>query len=195
MTQTELLDRLELDLNDLLKTVRESFYNQAPEAILQRPAPGKWNVQDCFAHLNAQFEYYLPRIEQALHKAKARRWTPASERESNWLGRSAIRAVDPVNRAHRPLRSPKAIDPSKLLKTRDNEVKVFLINLEMMLRLVRQAREVDTNKPKIKPMRWNISSYLLGDLLVYLTLHSQRHVLQAQATVGASFETAFSGIR
>lgn len=184
MTQSELLDRLELDLNDLLKTVRESFYNRAPEMLSMRSAPGQWNVQDCFAHLNAQFEYYLPRIEQALHKAKARRWTPVSERESNWLGRSVIRAVDPANMGSRPLRSPKAIDPSKLLKTRDNEVKVFLINLEMMLRLVRQARDVNTNRPKIKPMRWNISSYLLGDLLVYLTLHAQRHVLQAQAVVG-----------
>ncbi len=169
--------------------------NQAPEALLQRPAPGQWNVQECFAHLNAQFEYYLPRIERALHKAKARRWTPAPERESNWLGRSAIRAVDPSSRIQKPLRSPKSFDPSQLLKARDNEVKVFLINLEMMLRLVRQARDVNTNKPKIKPMRWNISSYLLGDLLVYLTLHAQRHVLQAQAAVGSSFETSFSGVR
>ena len=113
-----------------------------------------------------------------------RRATRAGPFGGSAMGRSAIRAVDPAYMAKKPIRSPKSIDPSNLLKTRDNEVKVFLINLEMMLRLVRQAREVDTNKPKIKPMRWNISSYLLGDLLVYLTLHAQRHVLQAQAVVG-----------
>ncbi len=77
----------------------------------------------------------------------------------------------------------KAINPSKLLKVRENEVKVLLINMELMLRLLRQAREVDTNKPSIKPMRWHVSSFLLGDLLEYLVLHAQRHLLQAQSTV------------
>jgi hypothetical protein len=54
----------------------------------------------------------------------------------------------------------------------------------MMLRILRQAREVDTNRTRVKPMRWNISSFLLGDLLEYLVLHTQRHVLQAQVNLG-----------
>ncbi len=148
-----------------------------------RPGPEKWNVQECFAHLNAQFDYYLPRIELAMHKAKARKWLAGQERSSNWFGRRSIKAVDPANMTERLRRSPKAINPSKLLAVRENEVKIFLINLEMMLRLLRQAREVDLNKPSVKPLRWNMSNFLLGDLLEYLVRHSQRHVLQAQAVV------------
>jgi len=184
MTQSELIDRLESDLNDLLKQVRTRFADQPREVLLRHPAPGRWNVQESFAHLNAQFDYYLPRIELALHKAKARRWLPAQQRESNWLGRRAIRAADPANLGKKLRHSPKAINPSKLLNVRENEVKVFLINIELMLRLLRQAREVDTNKPSIKPMRWNVSSFLLGDLLEYLVLHAQRHLLQAKNSVG-----------
>jgi len=185
MTQSELIDRLESDLTELLKQVRANVAEQPRETLLLRASPEKWNAQECFAHLNAQFDYYLPRIELALHKAKARKWLPALERESNWLGRSAIRAADPANLAQKLRRSPKAINPSKLLKVRENELKVFLINIEMMLRLLRQSREVDLNKPTVKPMRWNISAYKLGDLFEYLTLHAQRHVLQAQAAFGA----------
>ncbi len=184
MTQPELLDQLETDLNDLLKQVRAKFSDASREVLQSRAAPEKWNAQECFAHLNAQFDYYLPRIELALHKAKARRWIPAAERQSNGYGRRAIRKVDPANMDQKLRRSPKSIDPLKLLKVRDNEVKIFLINLEMMLRLLRQAREVDTNKPKIKPMRWSLSSFLLGDLMVYLVLHSQRHVIQASRIIG-----------
>ncbi len=186
MTQSDLLDRLELDLNDLLKQVRTHFADQLREALLRHPSSGGWNVQECFAHLNAQFDYYLPRIELALHKAKARRWlpAPAQERQSSWLGRRAVHAVDPANLAKKQRHSPKAINPSKLLKVRLDEVKVFLINLELMLRLLKQAREVDINKPSIKPMHWNISSFLLGDLLEYLVLHAQRHLIQAQTTIG-----------
>jgi len=177
MTQPELLDRLESDLSELLKLVRANFAEQPQAALLLRPAPEKWNAQECFAHLNAQFDYYLPRIELALHKAKARRWLPVQERRSNWFGRRAVRAANPA--PLRPRRSSKAIDPSKLLNVRPNEVKVFLINLEMMLRLLRQAREVDTNMPRIKPMQWSISKFTLGDLLEYLVLHAKRHVSQA----------------
>ena len=97
MTQSELLDRLEFNLTDLLKQGRANFIDQPPEALLQRPSSEKWNAQECFAHLNAQFDYYIPRIELALHKAKARKWTPMQERDSNWMGRNAIRAADPVN--------------------------------------------------------------------------------------------------
>ncbi|GEM_PF-281692 len=183
MSQSELLDRLESDLNDLLKQVRTNFADQTREALLRHPAPGQWNGQECFAHLNAQFDYYLPRIELALHKAKARRWMPAHERQSNWLGRRAIHAANPAYLAEKHRHSPKAINPSKLLKVRENEVKVFLINIELMLRLLRQAREVDTNKPLIKPMRWHVSSFLLGDLLEYLVLHAQRHLQQAHSTI------------
>lgn len=183
MTQSELLDRLESDLNEMLKQVRSHFADQAPALMIQRSAPNRWSAQECFAHLNAQFDYYLPRIELALHKAKARRWMPAQERKSNGLGRRAIQAVNPANLATRPRRSPKSINPSKLLQVRENELKIFLINQELMLRLLRQAREVDISKASIKPMGWHISCFLLGDLLEYLTRHSQRHLQQAHATI------------
>ena len=177
MTQPELLDRLESDLSELLKLVRANFVEQPLAALAKRPSPEKWNAQECFAHLNAQFDYYLPRIELALHKAKARRWLPVQERRSNWFGRRAVRAANPT--PLRPRRSRKAIDPSKLLNVRPNEVKIFLINLEMMLRLLRQAREVDTNMPRIQPMQWSLFKFTLGDLLEYLVLHAKRHVSQA----------------
>lgn len=183
MTQAERIDRLESNLTDLLKLVRAKFAELPLEALLLRPASEKWNAQECFAHLNAQFDVYLPRIELALHKAKARKWLPVQECTSNWFGRRAIHAADPAGLARKLRRSPKAINPSKLLQVRENEVKILLINLELMLRLLRQAREVDTNKPTVKPMRWNISSFLLGDLLEYLVLHTQRHIQQAERAV------------
>lgn len=184
MTQSELLDHLESDLNNLLKQARAQFSSQTYEALLRRAAPEQWSALECFAHLNAQLDHYLPRIERALHKAKARQWVPGVEWRSNGMGRRAIRAVDPANRALKPHRSPKAINPSRLLKVRENEFKVFIINLEVLLRLLRQTREVDTNKPRIRPMGWHLSSFTLGDLLVYLVLHAQRHLLQAQAAAG-----------
>jgi len=181
MTQSELLDQLESQLNELLVQLRSHFAVQPQDTLNTPPAPGQWSAQACFAHLNAQFDYYLPRIELALHKAKSRRWASVPERKSNGLGRRAIRAADPAFMAQKPRKSPKKIDPNKLLlRIRENELKIFLINIELMLRLLRQAREVDLNKARVKPMRWGFSDFLLGDLLEYLVLHAKRHTIQAE---------------
>lgn len=187
MTQSELLDRLESDLNELLKQLRNQFVGMPPETLGASAMHGQWSAQACFAHLNAQFDYYLPRIELALHKAKSRRWNTVPERRSNGLGRSAIRSADPAFMDQKPRKSPKKIDPNKLLPVRENEIKVFLINIEMLLRLIRQAREVDLNKARVKPMNWTLfSDFLLGDLLEYIVRHAQRHTIQAGRAIGIS---------
>ncbi|HLP95683.1 MAG TPA: DinB family protein [Saprospiraceae bacterium] len=178
MSQSELLDHLEESLQQLLKEVREHFAEASLAMLKQRPTPEQWSAMDCFAHLNAQFEGYLSRMELALHKAKARKWTPAQEWRSNWLGSSAIRKADPSNPKLR--KSHKSINPLKKLAVRDTELKAFLINAEMLLRLIRQAREVDINKASVKPLRWSLYRFRLGDLMEYLVLHARRHILQAK---------------
>jgi hypothetical protein len=180
MTQPELLDRLESDLRKLLDLVRTQFTLLPPEALQLRPGPERWNALECFAHLNAHFDYFMPRIELAIHKAKARSWAPAGERQQNWQGRTSIRAVDPLNMAISRRKSPKRIHP-KHLQVRPTEVKAFLINCEMLLRLLQQAREVDLNKAKVAHFRWPHFNFLLGDLLEYMVLHAQRHTLQAKS--------------
>lgn len=179
MAQSELLDRLESDLKKLLELVRTQFASLPLEALQVRPAQDRWTAMECFAHLNAQFDYFLPRIELAIHKAKARSWAPARERRQNWQGRRAIRAADPLNMGESRRKSPKRINP-KHLQVRQNEVKAFLINSEMLLRLLQQAREVDLNKAKVEHFRWPHLNFLLGDLFEYIVLHAQRHTLQAQ---------------
>ncbi len=182
MSQSELLDHLEESLQQLLKEVREHFAHTALATLKQRPTPEQWSAMDCFAHLNAQFEGYLSRMELAQHKAKARKWLPTMDRRSNGLGRMAIRKADPSN--VKPGKSPKSLNPLKKLPVRDTELKVFLINGEMLLRLIRQAREVDLNKTSVKPLHWSLFRFRMGDLLEYLVLHARRHFIQAKTAAG-----------
>ncbi len=182
MTQTELLDRLESDIRRLLEQTRTQFAVLPEEALLVRPMAEGWNAMECFAHLNAHFDYFLPRIELSIHKSKARAWVPADEYRHNWIGRLAIRAVNPANMGKTRRKSPGRIDPKKL-QLRQNEVKAFLINCEMLLRLVQQSRLADLNRARVKHFRWPGFRFLLGDLFEYMVLHAQRHLIQAQATL------------
>lgn len=180
MTQTALLDRLESDLRRILELIRTQFASLPSEALHIRPEADRWNAMECFAHLNAHYDYFLPRIELAIHKSKARSWAAVDERRQNWLGRMAIRAVNPANMGSTRKRSPKKIDP-KRLKVTANEMKALLINCEMLLRLLQQARSVDLNKAKVAHFRWPGFKFLLGDLFEYMLLHTERHLIQARA--------------
>jgi hypothetical protein len=183
MTQAALLEQLEQDLAEQLKRVRAHLAALPEDALLSRPEIGRWNAAECFAHLNAVSDYYLPRIELAIHKAKARHWHPDVPLKSNALGRRSLRRARPEMRKEKPRKAAKSLDPLKKLPMRGHSVKSFLINTEMLLRLVRQAKEVDLNKAKVKPIRWSLSSFRLCDLLPYLYLHAQRHILQAEEAV------------
>lgn len=185
MTPSELLNRLESELTQLQATIRADFFELSTENLLRRPHPEAWGAMDCIAHLNAELEYYLPQLERAQHKAKARKWMPTDEVKNNWLGRRAIRSVDVQTGVWKAHRAPKSLDPLKLRAVRENEVKVLLINLELLIRLVRQSHEIDLNRPKIRPRRWSLAHFYMGDLLEYLTRHVQRHVLQAERSLEA----------
>ena len=182
MTQTALLDRLESDLRQLMEQSRSQFSALPEEALLLHPGPGRWNALECFAHLNAFSDYFLPQIERAIHKSKARSWAPADERRQTWLGRMAINAVRPDNTGKKRRKSPKRMDPARL-SIRPFEFKAFLINCEMLLRCIQQARQVNLNKTRVPHFRWPGFQFMLGDLLEYMVLHLQRHVIQVQATI------------
>ncbi|MCB0573462.1 MAG: DinB family protein [Saprospiraceae bacterium] len=185
MTQTALLDRLESEIRQLLEETRSQLAPLPAEALGSRPQPERWNALECFAHLNAHFDYFLPRIELAIHKSKARHWIPGEFRRQNWVGRMAIKAADPNNLGRTRKKSPKKIDPRRL-QVRDHEVKAFLINCEMLLRLVQQARAVDLNRTTVKHFRWPGSRFMLGDLLEYMLMHAQRHFIQAREAAAKS---------
>lgn len=178
MTQNALLDQLEIDIRDLLELVRAELGKADPTVLTNRPSPENWNALECFAHLNAVCDLYFSKIEKAIHKAKARQWQPADEVKYNWTGRSAIRNVDPANLPNKKHRSPKRFD-FQYQTVAPTALKAFLINHEMLLRFVRQAREVDLNRPRIPADRFSIWSFRLGNLLEFLVLHAQRHVAQA----------------
>jgi hypothetical protein len=180
MSQQAYLEQLEEEIKNLLEHTRSAFAALPAEAHRIAAPEGGWSIAACFAHLNAQFAYFLPRIELALHKAKARQWGPGETRKSNWLGRSALRRVTNP----KPLRSYKSMDPVRLV-VGTNEVKTFVIHTELLLRLIRQATEIDLNKAHIRHFRWPHFHFLLGDLFEIMLRHAQRHVTQAENTYNA----------
>ena len=181
MSQQDLLDRLETDLRKLLEEARAQFANLDPVTLQRRPDPEAWNILECFAHLNRYAEDYIPGLERAIHKAKARRWGPGYDIRYSGRGRRAIRRADPAN--------TKQYKAAKLYNFRQQSIgpemiKSFIINAERLLRIVQSARSVDINRATVPKMHSWIGKYSVANLLEYLVTHARRHVLQAQRLLG-----------
>lgn len=171
--QTALLDRLEAETRTLLEFVRTHYLKAETATLENRPAEGAWNMLEKFAHVNVFFDHYLPRIDLAIHKSRARQWGPGDRVKTNGRGRRVLKRVSPEN--------PKRYKTKKRYNfigqnIPPSVVKAFIINLEMLLRAIQNARSVDLNKTRIRKANSWFGKYYLGNLLEYLLLHSQRHV-------------------
>lgn len=184
MTQNELLDLLETDLRRVLDQVRTQLASLDEEVVIYRPDPSRWNVLECFAHLNAFAELYLPRIEAAIHKAKARKWiTPVDKVAYTATARRAIRRVDLTNERLRKARKRYDYYQRPLGQ---EVIKTFIINCERLLRNLHLAREVDINRPKITCGNSRFFHYTLGNTFEWLIRHAQRHLVQVGDTLAVS---------
>lgn len=177
MTQTTLLDRLETDLRQSLEIVRTQIAQLDESALQYRSAPERWNTLECFAHINAYLERYIPRMELAVHKAKARQWKPVEEVKYTSAGKRFILRADPNN--IKAYKSAKYYNFSQRPLGKDI-VKGFTINAERLLRVILAAKEVNLNKAKVGRGKSGFFTFTLGNTLEWLVLHSQRHIAQVQ---------------
>jgi hypothetical protein len=177
MTQHELLGKLDAEMREILQQVRTQIVPLNDAALLARPESGGWNIPECLAHLNAYTDYYLPRIELAIHKAKARKWMTVPDLESTWAGKRAISRVDP-ELSGKKRKAPKKYNFINKPVGRE-EIKHFIISAEKLLRHIQLCQEINVNKPVVPMMHTRLFSFHLGDLLTYIVAHTRRHINQA----------------
>ncbi|MBK8557557.1 MAG: DinB family protein [Lewinellaceae bacterium] len=183
MTQNELLSQLETETRASLQVLRQHF-SQLEEARLQfRQTPEGWTALECFAHLNAYFHTYLPRVEHALHKARARQWHTIDMVAHNPAGRVLIRRAG--HQVTKRFKSSKAFNFSHQ-PFGPEEVKMLIIQCERLLRHIEAARGININKPRIRKYKSWFRRYDLGSVLTWLSGHTRRHIAQAERALAST---------
>lgn len=186
MTQSAFLDILEGYVREQVVIAREDLAPQSLERLQTRPDEKRWNALECLAHLNSYADYYFPKFELAIHKAKARKMEPADYVEIGWLGSYCAKSVDPERRKSK-MRSPKR--HNHIHKSLDaGEIKKYITYQEILLRIIAKSREIDINKVSVKFQTVPFLKMSLGSFLQFLIWHERRHMLQAQEAL-AIFHT------
>lgn len=179
MTTSELIQIVSNITHENVANVKKSVGKLSESQLSWRPNPGIWSVQEILAHLNEYANYYHPTIRR---KIKVTRFTSTKEGfVSSPLGRSAWKSMKlgNANNVKRKFKAPKDYNPTIVPSlVKGTELFDFLKSQEALLMIIEKSQTVNMRRVKIPISMSKIVRLRLGDALLFVVYHNQRHVQQ-----------------
>lgn len=169
-------DSLLQQVDATIEQARELGAGLSDEQIAWTPPEGGWGVGQCFEHLIVVADQYEATLGPCLEKARKEARTPSLAGHTPTLaGRFLINGVKAAN--PRRLKAPRVFAPSP--KARENVVEGFCDRHDRVAEAVRQARGIDLCAYKVASPVSRLIRLNLGDALLVLVYHAERHLNQA----------------
>ena len=175
MNSTAFLADLNHRLSSIETTVQQLL--PLPEAVLNhKPASESWSVLECLGHLNRYGRYYLPALKQVLgHSGPV--VGPTQDVTFSWLGRKSYEMIRPENRkAHKTL---GRMNPARSHLT-GAVLQEFQEQLSDLKALLPLAYHTNLNRKAVPIEFFRLLKLQVGEALLFVVAHMQRHVQQAQ---------------
>jgi len=171
--------QLQTRLSAVLDTAEREFRTQSNAQFRWKPAPDCWSIVECLQHLNLAERFYIRNIQHKVDGLGVVQTNPVDQViESDWLGKAMLYAIDPATKIKLPApgmsrpRRPNELNPAEVLNQ--------FIELQSTLRdLLDKAVYLDWNQDKVMTMYGNWLKIRLGDALLMLVAHTERHMNQA----------------
>jgi hypothetical protein len=181
MKSSELIKELRLITQENISIIKDQFISLSSIQRQWKFENNTWNIDEIFSHLNDYADYYqtafLNRINNTRYKE------PKEFFISSPLGRAAWKSMKLGNlkNVKKKMKSPKQYNPFFNNKPMSHsEIEDFLTKQEKMLQIIDLAENVNLKKVKIPISISKIVRLRLGDALLFVNYHNQRHVQQAK---------------
>jgi len=176
-----LLKRLSILTAGFISEVKENIAVHSKDELDYQPNERSWSAAQCLEHLNAYYRYYIPVFRGKIQNT---RFTDPSEYFiSSPLGRAVYRSVKlgKVKNVKRKLKSPKDYNPlvNASLST-DNSIEEYLEHSADFISLLKEVEHVDLRKTKVPLSLRPVVKLNLGDALLFMVYHNERHIYQAK---------------
>jgi hypothetical protein len=170
---------LQARLTRILDTVERQFGSLTDAQLRTKPANGGWSIVECLQHLNLAERYYIRQLQHKVDKLGLVQHNPEDQTlESGWVGRLLLSIVDPKSKRKFPApgvvqpRAPSDLDPTAVIAQ--------FVELQTLLRsLLDKAVYLDWNRDKTATLFGSWLKIRVGDMLVMLVAHTERHLAQA----------------
>lgn len=179
MTTNQLIDIVTGITRENIDFVDKRVQKLSENQLKWRPNPGVWNILEVMAHLNSYAKYYHPAF---LKKIESTRFTSTKEAFiSSPLGRSAWKSMKlgKLKNIKRKFKAPKGHNPSldSELVT-GNDVQEFIDQQNQLLTVIEKSQNVNLRRVKVPISISKIVRLRLGDALLFVCYHNQRHLEQ-----------------
>jgi hypothetical protein len=177
---TELLNNLVAITNENITVVQKKMIHLGKNQLNWSPNSDSWSITEILAHLNKYASFYHQTLDEKI--SKTRFTEPKDTFTSSPLGRSAWKSMKLGNAKNvkRRFKSPKGTNPQ--LETElitGHEVDDFIKNQQELITILDAAHGVSLRKVKIPISISRIVRLRLGDALMFVIYHNQRHIQQA----------------
>jgi DinB superfamily len=183
-SQQQLLTELETQVEHLLtKSIGE--WQLVPHTQFAfKSSASSWSANECLQHVNSYGRYYLPAMQKAIDKAA----TGSTENfHAGWLGNYFTKMMMPKENGSlaTKMKSPKDHAPTNILESHQ-VIAEFIDQQEILLKLLRQSKNLDLHKAKVGISIAPFIKLKLGDVFMFLIAHLIRHGQQADRALNQS---------
>lgn len=180
-----LSDNLLLDLKNITESnillVSKKCTHLGENQIKWKPSKDSWNIQEVLSHLNSYSTYYhhlfIDKIQNTKYMSIKENFVPSP------LGRSAWKSMKlgRLNNIKRKFRAPKNLNPSISPELIDIEpVANFIKYQQQLITILEDAEKVNLKKVKIPISISKMVRLRLGDALMFVIYHNERHIQQVK---------------
>jgi hypothetical protein len=163
-----------------IQHLKSKFSNYSENQLKWKPNPSTWSLAEIFAHLNAYAKFYHTTLNDRIEKTRFR--VPRINYTSSPLGKSAWMSMKLGNARNvkRKFNAPKEYNPtfSPALLTGD-EVRLLLEGQNEFLGIIEKSVSVSLKKVKVPISMSKLVRLRLGDALLFVAYHNDRHMEQA----------------
>lgn len=144
-----------------------------------KPTPDQWNIIEVIDHLNFYNRWYLPRIDAAITKSRAKHFSFQPFLKTGWLGAYFTKLMKPLpdGSLSSKMKAPKNALPAKNIDPIAS-LQEFQQHIEHVLSLLQLAEKADLNHLRITTSLSPIIRLKLGDTILFFVAHLNRHFLQ-----------------
>lgn len=168
-----------LQLQQIRLTVEQQFSVLSESQLLWKPAPDKWGVLECLAHLNFASQYYANQLKFKLEHNSPSASVP-KEFEMSFNGKIFLGLVD--SKSARKIPAPSMFKPKPYHLDSQKVLKRYFTILEDLETVLQQSEQIDWNTKLMSPFT-NWLKFRIGDVFIFVIAHQQRHLNQALRVV------------
>lgn len=163
-----------------IKRIQSKFKHLSENQKKWKPNEHSWSLLEIFAHLNEFAKYYHPVFEDKIKNTKFKE--AKAPFLSSPLGKSAWKSMKLGNARNvkRKFKAQKNYNPSVNVEmVKGDDIERFVENQSRFMNILNQAKNINLRRSKVPISLSRIVRLRMGDALMYVAYHEDRHVEQA----------------